>query len=110
MHVNIGYKRGTEVKACKGTRLASATCTERVDGPHATVSISAGFYLHCHMIAHSTASSKFKTATCDTDTSLLVHTDCSAAKAQKFAATCSGVARSLVLAGHPLYASPLAPR
>ena len=67
---------GTEVEACKGTRLASATCTERVDGPHATVSIQL-IPIHCHMMTHSTVSSKFKTATCDTDTSLRVHTDCS---------------------------------
>ena len=30
-----------------GKRLASATCTERVDaGPHATMNISDGLYLH----------------------------------------------------------------
>ena len=70
------------------TRLASATCTERVDGPYATVSIQLIPTLPQDGTYHRYGvSTKFKTTTCDIGTSLLVHTDCSEYLQQKLAAT-----------------------
>lgn len=60
------------------TRLASATCTERVDGPYATVSIQLIPTLPQDGTYHRYG---------DIGTSLLVHTDCSEYLQQKFAAT-----------------------